>query len=172
MVYYGAQYCHEEQSITKEGHITTFVHTSPNQSVVRMVGEYTNDMLTNHIALNRSNMEELTAIGKGVFNDALKRHDESTTRIVRANAALAIMGEDPAASWLTYLIVGISFILGASAALIVRTMRSEDEKTLTEDLLGYDVSTVDSSQPAESPILPLPDLAVPLPPPPGGDQDP
>ena len=87
------------------------------------------------------------------------------------NAALAIMGEDPAASWLTYLIVGISFILGASAALIVRTMRSEDEKTLTEELLGYDVSTVDSSQPAESPILPLPDLAVPLPPPPGGDQD-
>ena len=87
------------------------------------------------------------------------------------NAALAIMGADPAASWLTYLIVGISFILGASAALIVRTMRSEDEKTLTEELLGYDVSTVDSSPPAESPILPLPDLAVPLPPPPGGDQD-
>ena len=87
------------------------------------------------------------------------------------NAAIAIMGEDPAASWLTYLIVGISFILGASAALIVRTMRPEDEKILTDELLGIDaISTnIEAVQPAEA--MPLPDLAIPLPPAPGGEDD-
>ena len=86
------------------------------------------------------------------------------------NAALAIMGEDPAASWLTYLIVGVSFILGASAALVVRTMRSEDEKTLTEDLLAVH-DTPEPIAPSTSTELALPELAIPLPPPPGGEND-
>ena len=87
------------------------------------------------------------------------------------NAAIAIMGEDPAASWLTYLIVGVSFILGAAAALVVRTMRTEDEKMLTDELLGVDLApvTVETEQPTEA--MPLPELAIPLPPPPGGEQD-
>ena len=80
------------------------------------------------------------------------------------------MGEDPAASWLTYLIVGVSFILGASAALVVRTMRSEDEKTLTEELLSLPdpLEPIAPSTPAE---MALPELAIPLPPPPGGEND-
>ena len=87
------------------------------------------------------------------------------------NAAIAIMGEDPAASWLTYLIVGVSFILGAAAALVVRTMRTDDEKMLTDELLGVDLApvTVETEQPTE--VMPLPELAIPLPPPPGGEQD-
>ena len=85
-------------------------------------------------------------------------------------AALAIMGEDPAASWLTYLIVGVSFILGASAALVARSMRSEDEKTLTEDLLAaHDTSELIAS--STSTEMALPELAIPLPPPPGGEND-
>ena len=86
------------------------------------------------------------------------------------NAALAIMGEDPAASWLTYLIVGVSFILGASAALVVRTMRSEDEKTLTEDLLAVH-DTPEPIAPSTPTEMALPELAIPLPPPPGGEHD-
>ena len=86
------------------------------------------------------------------------------------NAALAIMGEDPAASWLTYLIVGIAFILGASAALVVRTMRPEEEKMLTEGLLGIEPPLNDSMPLPDPSVMPLPDLAIPLPPPPGGDQ--
>ena len=86
------------------------------------------------------------------------------------NAALAIMGEDPAASWLTYLIVGIAFILGASAALVVRTMRPEEEKMLTEELLGIEPPLNDSMPLPDPSVMPLPDLAIPLPPPPGGDQ--
>ena len=80
------------------------------------------------------------------------------------------MGEDPAASWLTYLIVGVSFILGASAALVARSMRSEDEKTLTEDLLAaHDTSELIAS--STSTEMALPELAIPLPPPPGGEND-
>ena len=47
-------------------------------------------------------------------------------------SAIAIMGEDPAASWLTYLIIGLGFILGASLALVVKMAREEDELTMTE----------------------------------------
>ena len=87
------------------------------------------------------------------------------------NAALAIMGEDPAASWLTYLIIGVAFILGASAALIVRSMRSDEEKMLTEEMIGLDGNQAKDLPSLESEMLPLPELAIPLPPPPGGDQD-
>ena len=45
-------------------------------------------------------------------------------------AAIAIMGEDLAASWLTYLIIGLGFTFGAMIALIVKMGRGED---LTED---------------------------------------
>ena len=87
------------------------------------------------------------------------------------NAAIAIMGEDPAASWLTYLIVGVSFILGAAAALVVRTMRTEDEKMLTDELLGIDIAPVNAETEQPTEAMPLPELAIPLPPPPGGEQD-
>lgn len=87
------------------------------------------------------------------------------------NAALAIMGEDPAASWMTYLIIGIAFILGASAALIVRSMRSDDEKMLTEEIIGLDGNPAKDLPSLDSEMLPLPELAIPLPPLPGGDQD-
>ena len=84
--------------------------------------------------------------------------------------SVAIMGEDPAASWLTYLIIGVSFILGASVALLVRTMRSEDEKTLTEDLLAVS-EIAEPAVPTNSIEMGLPELAIPLPPPPGGEDD-
>ena len=35
-------------------------------------------------------------------------------------AAIAIMGEDPAASWLTYAVMGAGFLLGALGALLVK----------------------------------------------------
>ena len=44
------------------------------------------------------------------------------------------MGEDPAASWLTYLIIGLGFILGASIALVVKMGREEDELSTQEQL--------------------------------------
>jgi hypothetical protein len=67
--------------------------------------------------------------------------------------------------------VGIAFILGASLALIVRTMRPEEEKMLTEELLGIEPLSNDSMQLPDPSVMPLPDLAIPLPPPPGGEQD-
>ena len=33
------------------------------------------------------------------------------------------MGEDPAASWLTYAVIGTGFLLGALGALVVRSSR-------------------------------------------------
>ena len=55
-------------------------------------------------------------------------------------AAIAIMGEDPAASWLTYLIIGLGFIFGAMIALIVKMGREED---LTEDDLFDGKQSID-----------------------------
>ena len=49
-------------------------------------------------------------------------------------SAIAIMGEDPAASWLTYLIIGLGFILGASIALVVKMGREEDDLSTQEQL--------------------------------------
>jgi len=51
-------------------------------------------------------------------------------------SAIAIMGEDPAASWLTYLIIGLGFILGASLALVVKMAREEDDLELTEQMFN------------------------------------
>jgi hypothetical protein len=56
-------------------------------------------------------------------------------------AAIAILGEDPAASWLTYLVIGFGFILGALLALLVKMSRDDNE--LTEDEL------FNSKQPAD-----------------------
>ena len=50
------------------------------------------------------------------------------------------MGEDPAASWLTYLIIGLGFIFGAMIALIVKMGREED---LTEDDLFDGKQSID-----------------------------
>ncbi|MCH1540374.1 MAG: hypothetical protein L7S56_02920 [Candidatus Poseidonia sp.] len=47
-------------------------------------------------------------------------------------AAVAIMGEDPAASWMTYLVIGLGFIFGSATALIVRT--SKERASLMEQL--------------------------------------
>jgi hypothetical protein len=57
------------------------------------------------------------------------------------NAAIAILGEDPAASWLTYLVIGFGFIIGALFALIVKMSREDNE--LTEEEM------FDSKQPAD-----------------------
>ena len=51
-------------------------------------------------------------------------------------SAIAIMGEDPAASWLTYLIIGLGFILGASLALVVKMSREEDDFELSEQMFN------------------------------------
>jgi hypothetical protein len=75
------------------------------------------------------------------------------------------MGEDPAASWMTYIIIGIAFVLGASAALVTRSLRVE-EKTYGEDFL----LTNDKMLSTEPPLDALPDLAIPLPPAPGGEE--
>ena len=46
------------------------------------------------------------------------------------------MGEDPAASWLTYLIIGLGFILGASLALVVKMGREEDDLNKQEQMFN------------------------------------
>ena len=56
-------------------------------------------------------------------------------------AAIAILGEDPAASWLTYLVIGFGFIIGAVLALLVKMSREDD--TLTEEEM------FESKQPAD-----------------------
>jgi hypothetical protein len=47
------------------------------------------------------------------------------------------MGEDPAASWMTYLIIGLGFIIGAAAALTVRISR--DNRELGDELFNANV---------------------------------
>jgi len=81
------------------------------------------------------------------------------------SAAVAILGEDPAASWLTYLVIGFGFILGASLALIVRMAR--DEETLQDDLFeskesaNLDSLTMDSVPVSMIPLEDLPPLPLP-----------
>ncbi|MDG1539621.1 MAG: hypothetical protein P8Q40_06810, partial [Candidatus Poseidonia sp.] len=85
-------------------------------------------------------------------------------------AAIAIMGEDPAASWLTYLVVGLGFIIGAVSALIVRTSR---ERSLLMEQLAFD-KELESDQmdmlqaPVEPRLIPIDELP-PLPMAPGGE---
>jgi hypothetical protein len=81
------------------------------------------------------------------------------------SAAVAILGEDPAASWLTYLVIGFGFILGASLALIVRMGRDDD--TLEEDLFeskesaNLDSLTMDAAPVSMTPLEDLPPLPMP-----------
>jgi len=89
-------------------------------------------------------------------------------------AAIAIMGEDPAASWMTYLVIGLGFILGAAAALTVRISRdklgeeealfnakvSEEEVLLIsqgEQITGEGLDSLDGMIPL-SELPPLPPL--------------
>lgn len=81
------------------------------------------------------------------------------------SAAVAILGEDPAASWLTYLVIGFGFILGASLALIVRMGRDDD--TLEDDLFeskesaNLDSLTMDAAPVSMTPLEDLPPLPMP-----------
>ncbi|MBT7960794.1 MAG: hypothetical protein HN765_02500 [Euryarchaeota archaeon] len=81
------------------------------------------------------------------------------------SAAVAILGEDPAASWLTYLVIGFGFILGASLALIVRMGRDDD--TLEDDLFeskesaNLDSLTMDAAPVSMTPLVDLPPLPMP-----------
>ena len=86
-------------------------------------------------------------------------------------AAIAIMGEDPAASWLTYAVMGAGFLLGALGAMLVKGSRRR--KDLLEQLLQDKetelMNSPDLSQPVPA-LIPL-DQLPPLPGPQGGEQD-
>ena len=80
-------------------------------------------------------------------------------------AAIAIMGEDPAASWLTYLVIGLGFILGASIALVVKMGREEDD--LNEERLFDEKQHIDFNSnlppPGDLGMIPLAELPpIPL----------
>ena len=80
-------------------------------------------------------------------------------------AAIAIMGEDPAASWLTYLVIGLGFILGASIALVVKMGREEED--LNEEQLFDEKQHIDFTsnlaQPGGLGMIPLAELPpIPL----------
>ena len=87
------------------------------------------------------------------------------------SAAIAIMGEDPAASWLTYLLIGLGFLMGAAGALVVRMSRSR--ATMMEQL-AFDAEMKLMAAPgigaAIPQLIPLEDLP-PLPETQGGEQD-
>ena len=82
-------------------------------------------------------------------------------------AAVAILGEDPAASWLTYLVIGFGFILGAKLlpllSVWVETKMVEDELFESKDTANLDLLTMDMPPPeAMIPLADLPPLPVPL----------
>ena len=100
------------------------------------------------------------------------------------SAAVAILGEDPAASWLTYLVIGFGFIFGATLALIVRKGRDteflQEELFDSKDTANLDALTMDSLPVGMIPLEHLPpppmptgmELAPPQPlPEQGGDVD-
>ena len=51
------------------------------------------------------------------------------------NAAVSTMGEEPASSWLSYLILGVSMLISSGLAMILRSSRSVSslEKGLTSN---------------------------------------
>ena len=81
------------------------------------------------------------------------------------------MGEDPAASWLTYLIIGLGFLIGGAGALIVRMSRSR--ATIMEQL-AFDAEMKLMAAPGIGTtvpqLIPLEDLP-PLPEMQGGEID-
>ena len=72
------------------------------------------------------------------------------------------MGESPEASWLTYLVIGLGFIAGAAAALVVRS--GKDDVDLEEALFEQKQtrSLEEMSQGSLPGMIPLQDLP-PLP---------
>ena len=81
------------------------------------------------------------------------------------------MGEDPAASWLTYAVMGAGFILGALGALLVKGSRRR--KDLLEQLI-QDKETELMNSPGigeQVPALIPLDQLPPLPEPQGGEHD-
>ena len=54
------------------------------------------------------------------------------------NAAISVMGEEPASSWLSYMILGTVMLISSGLAMIVRSSRSVSslEKGLTSDDRG------------------------------------
>ncbi len=85
-------------------------------------------------------------------------------------AAIAIMGEDPAASWLTYAVIGGGFLLGALAALVARASRQRSQ--LMDQLVAdKDLELMmGNNEPAAPPrLIPLDELP-PLPGMPGGEE--
>ncbi len=82
-------------------------------------------------------------------------------------AAIAIMGEDPSASWLTYLIIGLGFIFGAFLAMIVKMGRDDDDLNAEELFNQKEHVDFESNLPQveKSNMIPLEDLPpLPLPP--------
>lgn len=81
------------------------------------------------------------------------------------SAAVAILGEDPAASWLTYLVIGFGFILGAASALVVRMGRDkknlEDELFDSKDSVNLDSLTMELTPEGMIALSSLPPLPMP-----------
>ncbi|MGB0515944.1 MAG: hypothetical protein ACPGKR_03250 [Poseidonia sp.] len=85
-------------------------------------------------------------------------------------AAVAIMGEDPAASWLTYAVIAAGFLLGALGALAVKGSRRRS--ALLEQLMMDKETDLMNAPGAGDPIpelIPL-DQLPPLPQSPGGEE--
>ena len=84
-------------------------------------------------------------------------------------AAVAIMGEDPAASWLTYAVISAGFLLGALAAFVVKGARRRSEliDRLMEEKETELMNAPDIGQPVPE-LIPL-DQLPPLPQVNGGD---
>ena len=82
-------------------------------------------------------------------------------------AAVAILGESPEASWLTYLVIGLGFIAGAAAALIVRSGREDPdlEDALFEEKQSRTLEEMSQplAQDGMIPLQDLPPLPVPMP---------
>ena len=80
-------------------------------------------------------------------------------------AAIAILGEDPAASWLTYLVIGLGFIVGALLALLVKIARSDEElseEELFDSKHPVDFESLTEEHIANNGMIPL-DQLPPLP---------
>ena len=71
-------------------------------------------------------------------------------------AAIAIMGEDPAASWLTYGVMSTGFLLGALGALLVKGKKRRSE-LLEQLMLEKEIGLMNSPGIGE----PVPEL-IPL----------